>query len=482
MKATEKPEQSKIDRPTSGAPSLPYIASRVLNRPLLLHPDKAQIVLEVIQGRIGIDSIVPAASVSEPPEANGFIGTYRRKGGKRAMTRVQNGVAILPIVGSLVNRGEWIGASSGLVSYEGLAAQMREAASDPEVSAILLDIDSPGGEATGMFGLARLVSTINQTKPVLAMVNDVAASAAYGIASSAREIIVSPTSMVGSVGVVLTHLDRSGEMEKKGVKATLIHAGAHKVDGNSLGPLSEGVRADLQAEVMKFYDQFVGVVAEGRAGRMTEAQVRATEARVYLGADAIDIGLADRVASLDEVLAEFSTTKALGAKSRRGTAMSNPTTAAPQAENTGFTQADLDAARAEGYKAGAAEATARITAILGLPEAESRQKQALSFALRTSMSPDEAKAVLAAIPAEHAPSVLSLSIEERAEMENEFGTDLTPMRSKGERIADGWKRAAAQANAEMFGGSAQRPDRESRADEFSATRIPSVGHEKPRIK
>lgn len=485
MKTTEKPDQSKTVRPASGAPSLPYIASRVLNRPLLLHPDKAQIVLEVIQGRIGLDQIVTTPSASASPEANGFIGSYRRKGGKRALTRVKDGTSILPIVGSLVNRGAWIGASSGLVSYEGLAAQMREAASDPEVSAILLDIDSPGGEATGMFGLARLIREVNQTKPVLAMVNDVAASAAYGIASSAREIIVSPTSMVGSVGVVLTHLDRSGELEKKGVKATLIHAGAHKVDGNSLGPLSEDVRADLQAEVMKFYDQFVGLVAEGRTGRMTEAQVRATEARVYFGADAIDIGLADRVASLDEVLAEFSTTTALGATSKRGIAMSNPTTTAPQAESTGFTQADLDAARAEGHRAGFAEETARIKGILTLPAAQSRWDQAKSLAFDTTISPDSAKAILAATPVQQVPSSLSPSIEERADMEEEFGCDLTSMRSKGERIADGWKKAVAQANAKMIGGSTLRPDRDHRNEEAVASdfasRIPSVRHEKPRM-
>lgn len=117
MKTTEKPDQSKTARPASGPPSLPYIASRVLNRPLLLHPDKAQIVLEVIQGRIGLDQIVTTPSASASPEANGFIGSYRRKGGKRALTRVKDGTAILPIVGSLVNRGAWIGASSGLVSY-----------------------------------------------------------------------------------------------------------------------------------------------------------------------------------------------------------------------------------------------------------------------------------------------------------------------------------------------------------------------------
>lgn len=208
---TEPPDIKQTAVAEAG-PSLAQIAGRVLNRPLLLHPDKADLILHVLQGRIGIE---PLQTVT--PETNRFVGTYRRDNGGVGSMRVENGVAILPIVGSLVNRGAWIGASSGLVSYEGIAAQLREAEADPDVRAVLLDIDSPGGEATGMFAAAKLVSAVNKTKPVVAFVNDVAASAAYGIASAASEIIVSPTSMVGSIGVVLTHLDRSGELEDRGV-------------------------------------------------------------------------------------------------------------------------------------------------------------------------------------------------------------------------------------------------------------------------
>jgi len=120
-------------------PTLAQIASRVLNRPLLLHPDKADLILHVLQGRIGIEPIGTAGL-----DANRFIGAHRRENGSIGSMRVQDGVAILPIVGSLVNRGAWIGAHSGLVSYEGIAAQLREAEADADVRAIVLDIDSPG--------------------------------------------------------------------------------------------------------------------------------------------------------------------------------------------------------------------------------------------------------------------------------------------------------------------------------------------------
>ena len=429
-------------------PSLAQIAGRVLNRPLLLHPDKADLILHVLQGRIGIE---PMSALT--PETNRFVGSYRRDNGSIGSMRVENGVAILPIVGSLVNRGAWIGASSGLVSYEGIAAQLREAEADPDVRAILLDIDSPGGEATGMFATTKLVNAVNKAKPVVAFVNDVAASAAYGIASAASEIIVSPTSMVGSIGVVLTHLDRSGELEDRGVKPTLIHAGAHKVDGNPFGPLSDAVRADLQAEVMKIYDQFVGLVAEGRAGRISSEAIRATEARTYLGADAIAQGLADRMASLDEVIAALSQPPSGARPQRKGGPMTKITQSeAPQGDISAISPADLqaavDTARAEAHAAGViagkAEATARIKSILTAPDAEGREAQALVLALETEMTAGDAAKVLTASPKASVPR----TIADRAAQETELGAE-TPadQRNRSERSAAGWSKAITNANA-----------------------------------
>jgi len=440
-------EQSEII-PLAEGPTLAQIAGRVLNRPLLLHPDKADLILHVLQGRIGIEPLaVP------DPQSNRFVGSHRRDNGSVGSMRVANGVAILPIVGSLVNRGAWIGANSGLVSYEGIAAQLREAQADPDVQAILLDIDSPGGEATGMFSTANLVRAVNEVKPVLAFVNDVAASAAYGIASAASEIIVSPTSMVGSIGVVLTHLDRSGELEDRGVKPTLIHAGAHKVDGHPFGPLSDAVRADLQAEVLKIYDQFVGLVAEGRAGRISAAAIRATEARTYLGADAIAQGLADRMASLDEVIAALSQPPSGANPQRKGGPMTRTIqNEAPASDVSAISPADLqaavDAARTEahtaGVTAGKAEATSRIKSILTAPDAEGREAQALVLALETEMSAVDAAKVMTASPKASVPS----TIADRAAYETELGAE-TPadQRNRAERSVAGWAKAITHANA-----------------------------------
>jgi len=446
-------KQSEII-PLAEGPTLAQIAGRVLNRPLLLHPDKADLILHVLQGRIGIEPLA-----APDPQSNRFVGSHRRDNGSVSSMRVANGVAILPIVGSLVNRGAWIGANSGLVSYEGIATQLREAQADPEVRAILLDIDSPGGEATGMFATANLVRAVNEVKPVLAFVNDVAASAAYGIASAASEIIVSPTSMVGSIGVVLTHLDRSGELEDRGVKPTLIHAGAHKVDGHPFGPLSDAVRADLQAEVLKIYDQFVGLVA---VGRMSDQTIRATEARTYLGADAIAQGLADRMASLDEVISALSQPPSGANPQRKGGPMTKTIqSGAPQGDTSNASeaigttaispadlQAPVDAARTEahtaGVTAGKAEATARIKSILTAPEAEGREAQALVLALETEMTAVDAAKVMTASPKASVPT----TIADRAAHETELGAE-TPadQRNRAERSVAGWSKAITHANA-----------------------------------
>ena len=189
------------------------LSDRLLNTPLLIHPAKAQIILGALSARIGLDAdLFTLEQAAEPTEANRFTGSSRRADGTTSMMRTADGVAIIPVLDTLVNRGAWLDSRSGLTSYEGLAAQLRAAGQDPEVRSVLLDISSPGGEAAGMAGLADLIRSVRQTTPVTAFVNDMAASAAYGIASAANEIVISPTSIVGSIGVVMLHADRSGEL------------------------------------------------------------------------------------------------------------------------------------------------------------------------------------------------------------------------------------------------------------------------------
>jgi capsid assembly protease len=381
-KAGQLLASNSAPRPAMSGPNLFHIASRVIGRPLLLHPQKAEVLMHVLDGRLGMGG----GNLAPPsPDANRFLG--QPGGGKRdgPLAMVKDGVAIITIEGSLVNRGAWIGTDSGLVSYEGIAAQLRSVGNSADVRAVILDIDSPGGEATGMYAVAQLVAEVAKVKPVVAVVNDMAASAAYGIASAATEIVVSPTSMVGSIGVVLTHIDRSGELAAKGVKTTLIYAGAHKVDGHPFGPLSETVRADLQTEVAKFYDTFVGLVATGRGAKLTEDMVRATEARVFFGAEAVTRGLADRVASIDAVIADLKPSKPRGGAPKGGAKMT-------------MSQAGGEEAIAAARVTGAQGVRARCAAILKAPSAKGKTRQALGLALTTELPPAEVAAVLAQLP------------------------------------------------------------------------------------
>jgi len=287
----------------------PQIAARLYDAPLLIHPEKAEIIAWALR-----DKLTPDIEIAGPsgPDASRFMGTRRRANGY-ALTRATKGVALIPVLGSLVNRGAWLDSRSGLTAYEGLDAQFKEAGSDPEIHSIVIDMDTPGGEAGGMFKLVSTIQRVARSKRVIAVVDDMAASAGYGIASAAHEIVVSPTSVVGSIGVVMIHLDRSGQFADAGVKPTLIFAGRHKVDGHPFGPLPPEVIADKQRQIGVIYGQFVETVAAGRGARTTAQKARETEARVYIGNDAVKAGLADRIGSLDQVIAELS-----GGKPGRG--------------------------------------------------------------------------------------------------------------------------------------------------------------------
>ncbi len=407
----------------TGAPSrapLLHLADRALNRPLVIHPDKAAIIMDVLSGRIGIDGPDLGAM---SPEASRFYGSTRREDGSYSMNRVAGGVAVIPIIGTLVNRGAWIGTSSGLVSYEGIGAQIREAAADPAVTSVILDIDTPGGEAGGITGLAGQIAALAKSKRVVAVVNDTACSGGYWIASAADEIIVSETSVVGSIGVLMLHINRAGEMQQKGWAPTFIHAGAHKVDGHSLGPLPDGVRADVQQSVDALYDRFVIAVGAGRGAKFSADQARATEARVFQGQAAIAAGLADRFGTFESVLAELQSRRTnLGARQTRGTRMSTENSNQPGVD-AGITQAQMDAAvstaRAEGAKA---ERT-RISTIMDSEAAKDRPAAARHVALNSDMSSEAAATFLAGLPKEAKGGYRT--IEERASEQVEAGGDGT---------------------------------------------------------
>jgi signal peptide peptidase SppA len=266
---------------------LPHLASRLFGTPLLVHRAKLDVILAVMGERLGVAP--PLADLALPAP--------------KSATTAPTGIAVIPILGTLVKRSLGMEAASGLTSYSEIAAMLDAAVADPMVSGILLDIDSPGGEASGSFELARRVREAAAIKPIWAVANDAAYSAAYAIAASAQRLFVTETGGVGSIGVIALHVDQSIKDANDGYRYTAITAGAHKNDYSPHEPLSDAAKLELQSEVDRLYAIFTEHVAAMR--RLDLDAVRATEAGLYFGSNAVVQGLADGVQTLDATLTEF---------------------------------------------------------------------------------------------------------------------------------------------------------------------------------
>lgn len=283
------------------------IAQRAFNTPLMVDPAKALAFLSGLGPRITGQEItfqglefdsVDQATAAVPAHASLFgndLAQRHQSNGTQPFAMI-DGIAVIEIAGTLVHRGAWIGQSSGLTSYEGIAAQLQAALADPGVRGIALDIDSFGGEVAGAFDLADRIRAARAQKPIHAFVAEHALSAGYVLASQADRIVLPRTGAVGSIGVVALHTDMSGALDQKGIAVTLIHAGAHKVDANPYQPLPEAIHDQMQRELEVVRFLFAETVAAGRGDRLTHAAALATEAAVFRGADAIAAGLADELA------------------------------------------------------------------------------------------------------------------------------------------------------------------------------------------
>ena len=381
-----------------------HIAARAYNQPLLLNPAYAGFLFSYLNSRVGFNSMVTASGEELDKEGMANLaGSYK----PRSMVQpvegdaaslyyaVTDGVAVLSIDGSLMHKSGYIGSSSGAMGYDGIAAQIDSANRNPNVRGILLDVNSPGGEVAGCQALADKIKA--SAKPVWAIANEQAASAAYWIASSASRLMVTDMAEVGSIGVLTAHADFSNQLEADGVKVTLIFAGAHKVDGNPYEALPEAVRADFQANIDALRQKFASAVAANRG--KTAGAVLGTEARMYRGQDAVDNKLADAVMSYDQTLAEFKSFLTAGKGRKGGSTMTTSNAGLTgdtisTAEATALVAAESVTAR----NAGAVAERARISAILTHPEAEGRQEQAQVLALTEGLSAETAGALLATMP------------------------------------------------------------------------------------
>ncbi len=254
-----------------------------------------------------------AAGKLDPAQVKAAYG-----GAQAPQTKTAGAVQVIPVNGVISQRMNLMSEFSGGTSTQGLAKQIRGAVADPAVGAIVLDVSSPGGSVYGVEELAQEIYNARGDKKIVAVANSLMASAAYWISSAADEIVVTPGGELGSIGVIAAHTDRSKAMDALGVKTTYISAGKYKTEGNPDEPLSEDAQAFMQQRVNEYYDAFTKAVARGRGATAAAVRSGYGQGRVVGAAEAVSLGLADRVDTLDATIARLSTPRAQ--RSRRNAA------------------------------------------------------------------------------------------------------------------------------------------------------------------
>ena len=287
----------------------------------------------------------------------------------------RDGIATVAVHGQLVNRGSWLSSALGFGSYDRLRTVLSAAGADPAVKGLLLDIDSPGGDLAGAVETANAVRNLTARTPVVAFVDSLAASAAYVIAAAASRVITTPSATLGSIGVVMVHMDRSAALAKRGVKPTLIHAGAFKVDGHSMSPLPADARARIESHLAEAHDLILNSIG-GHRPALGAIGARKTEAALFIGSKAVAAGLADAVGTRESARAYLAGAKVspppevaarpltppstLGVKTM-SSSIASPVTSAPiSISPTNFSSlAAYQSARREARQANANAAAAR---------------------------------------------------------------------------------------------------------------------------
>lgn len=357
------------------------ITARLFNTPLAVTAETAAIVLGAVGKKFDVAQLFVAGDgqrlglgeLEEMAAARRAEISARANTDQRApqcaasdLMPVINGVAFVEVRGELVSENG-IGPMSGFTGYDGILAQVTAADADPGVNGTIVDINSPGGEVDSLYECVAGLMARRGTKPMRAVIRGMGASAAYAIAACADEVTVQDLGYAGSIGTIMMHADFSAALEAEGIKVTLITAGAHKADGNPFEPLPDAVRARFDQLVQSANARFIGHVAAARG--MTEDAVRAQQAEIYRGQEAVDAGLADKVMSWADSIAEFTAQvnapaqpgtggqngrtarPAPGARSKTETSMNDQTTApagiSPEDHQTALTAATTNAVTAE---------------------------------------------------------------------------------------------------------------------------------------
>lgn len=302
-----------------------------------------------------------------------------------------NGIAVIPVWGALLHRDPW--CDRWATGYDYIASRFAAALGDDDVKGIALDLNSYGGHVAGNFELADMIYESRGVKPSAAIVDARALSGGCSLMSACSKVYATPSAEIGSVGVVLTHMNYEKMMEEFGIEVSFIFAGKHKVDGNPYQKLPDDVKAALQASVSRSYDQFVALVARNRG--IDEESVRATEASVYDAEEAMSLGLVDAVMPARAAYAAFLEEVATAASTTTTAKEAKKMTTENTQKSAGGDEEEIKRVAAE---QATKDASTRFAAILQSDEAKGREAQANHLAFNTTMSAEDAIKVLAAGP------------------------------------------------------------------------------------
>jgi len=257
--------------------------------------------------------------------------TFAAAMGTRAESNRPRGkaIAVIGVRGIIAHRMESVDNISGPggTSIEGLRNRIAAAMEHDQIGAVVLDVDSPGGSVAGVEELAAEIHEWAKAgdKPIVAVANTEALSAAYYLASQASELVITPSGSVGSIGVFSAHQDISAKLAQEGEAITLIHAGPHKVEGHPFAPLSDEAREEMQKSVNLYYDQFIGAVSRGRNVPAASVIANMGGGRSVHAADALRAGMVDSVETLDSVIRRLQAQGAApGLAPARGGRMGGP--------------------------------------------------------------------------------------------------------------------------------------------------------------
>lgn len=275
--------------------NLKALKSRLYKNPLLITPQYFQQFIDSLEE-------IPVIEDDEQIENDPARVRANQKSSPRYWYLRDDGIAVISVDSPLMHKTSVWEQAGYCKSYESITANFKEAHDHPDVNGIVMQYGTGGGEGAGVDDAADFIYSYKE-KPVWSFIDDAALSAGQWLASTSDHTVITPSAEAGSVGVWCAHADLSKQMEELGVDITIVSSGEHKVDGHPYAPLPDDVKEKMQADVHKMRDQFATSVAEFLD--LTKLRVMETEAQVYQGQDAVDIGFAHEVLKEHEFFGAF---------------------------------------------------------------------------------------------------------------------------------------------------------------------------------